>query len=1457
MSRRVLLRLFPDSHTAVLLRLAALALLCLGIVGLLPSAASAAQYAPVAAYSFDEDKGEAIEDVVGENNGTVEGAKWTPHGHYGGAMEFINYESCTKIPDSPALRGGEEFTLEAWVRPTTVHEFMPIFYKQRGEDYAYGLWFDEMADGKPEGEINDGNWPIPYVKAEAKVPLDAWSHLALSFDGAHIRLYINGELVATAASEAPLANEGPLEIGCADVYGNEDHFEGRIDEARIYDRSLSQAEIAGDMEAPLQTPKAGPVAAWSFDEGKGSTATDITGHRHTATISKATWTRGRFGDGLKFDGKNSCVTVAASPELDFEEEFTLEAWVRPVGSKKNSGPVMAQIDETPPPGEESFAYNFLAGENEVPHAWVRKAGGGVHNVYGTENLPQNTWAHLVLTDDGAHLRLYVDGVLVNTAPAAQPIGAEGPLQIGCHTSEYHFEGRIDEVRLYDRALNLGEVDSDMESPVQTPKTGPVADYSFDEGTGETAEDLTGDGHTATLQGAEWTPHGRFGGALEFDAEEEDFVSIPASGALDGSEELTVEAWVRPTAEPEYGSILMKEREGSGPRYSYVLYQHDDQTSGYFHESEEGILISPEHSLPSDTWTHLAITDNGSASHLYVDGVLVGTAPALPIEGHGEIRLGGNSIWGEYFDGRIDEVRIYDRSLAPAEVAVDMETPLATSKAGPVADYSFDQDPGEGSTIEDLSGHGHTATIHGAKWTPAGRYGGGMNFNPANNDYLSVPDSAELDFEEEFTLEAWVRPEEGDGHWGPVISKEIPGHEGLLDYAYYLYEGDWEENRPGGGIFEGSYIHDSSALPVHAWAHLAITYDGHIERLYVNGQLVSEDTSAPPQVSKGELQIGGSTEQGNSLNGRLDEVRIYNRALNVAEVDSDMAAPIQTPQQGPIAAWSFDEVGEGGSVEDVTGNGHTGTVEGATLVRGKYGEALQFDGENDVVKVPSSPEFALTEGFTLEAWVRPESESNEWAPILAKELGGGEGANRLAWWLYEAASNTNLPFGGTEPSPGNWNAAYADDPLPVNVWSHLAVTYDGAKIRLFVNGELVDCSPVPAGAPPVTNGEVQIGGVTEHGEYFKGRIDEVRIYNRAVHVTPESVSRMMDVPMCRLNSGEAGQNAIPTRSSLPGGGFAVSYALGDGTTVSVPHPPSEFDPLTASQESLEEYGLPPRPSSPGAARTEWEEEMSTLGEQSDQLCVTSTENLSEPDSGSPLLPEAEEETSEEEGEKGQAPAWSGFVSAYFKNPEKFRAVEGTFVQPTTFSGNCSNAKVSSWVGIGGYNGAKGLMQAGVTVEPDDEIYPWYEWLHGDDPKNIPPEPITQLKGVVEPHHVVHVRVSYNTTTHKAFFFENDLTAEKPGWMIVRPFNEKWYNGKTAEWVNERGSVNNHPIDLKRFSPVAWSGARAEESDGTLKALGQLDRTRLSMKVGSNAAMAIPSTLESAEAFTTRFKRCSPS
>ena len=93
-------------------------------------------------------------------------------------------------------------------------------------------------------------------------------------------------------------------------------------------------------------------------------------------------------------------------------------------------------------------------------------------------------------------------------------------------------------------------------------------------------------------------------------------------------------------------------------------------------SAERQLLSPS-ALPANTWSHLAFTYDGSFMRLYVNGVEVTNQPLTgsAVVSTGALKIGGNAIWGEWFAGLIDEVRLYNRALTPTQLQTDMNSPI--------------------------------------------------------------------------------------------------------------------------------------------------------------------------------------------------------------------------------------------------------------------------------------------------------------------------------------------------------------------------------------------------------------------------------------------------------------------------------------------------------------------------------------------------------------------------------------------------------------------------------------------------------------------------------------------------------------------------------------------------------------------------------------------------------------
>jgi hypothetical protein len=215
------------------------------------------------------------------------------------------------------------------------------------------------------------------------------------------------------------------------------------------------------------------------------------------------------------------------------------------------------------------------------------------------------------------------------------------------------------------------------SPPPSPTAGLVAAYGFDAGSGTSAADASGKNNTGTLSGATWFAQGRYGRALSFDGVN-DVVTVPDATSLDLTTAMTLEAWVRPTALSGYRTVLMKEVSGG---LAYTLYAHDNapKPAAYVRISGKTTsdAVGGTAPLALNTWTHVAVTYDGATLRLYLNGTQVGSRAVTGslVTSSNPLRIGGNSVWGEYFAGQIDEVRVYNRVLDAAAIRNDMATPV--------------------------------------------------------------------------------------------------------------------------------------------------------------------------------------------------------------------------------------------------------------------------------------------------------------------------------------------------------------------------------------------------------------------------------------------------------------------------------------------------------------------------------------------------------------------------------------------------------------------------------------------------------------------------------------------------------------------------------------------------------------------------------------------------------------
>jgi hypothetical protein len=187
----------------------------------------------------------------------------------------------------------------------------------------------------------------------------------------------------------------------------------------------------------------------------------------------------------------------------------------------------------------------------------------------------------------------------------------------------------------------------------------------------------------------------------------------------------------------------------------------------------------------------------------------------------------------------------------------------------------------------------------------------------------------------------------------------------------------------------------------------------------------------------------------------------------------------------VGLWHFNE-GNGTVAYDETTNNNDGAINGATWTTGKYGSSLDFDGD-DYVDCGNDVIFNIDQG-TWELWLKFSSKPSD-AGHLMNPL-----AKQEQYWIHASSDDSiqaKINVGGTR-----YITTTGSDFIETDVWYHVAGTYDGEELKLYVNGTLIDTNTDPSGNLSTTSNILAIGTWSSPTDYFVGTIDEVRVSNIA-------------------------------------------------------------------------------------------------------------------------------------------------------------------------------------------------------------------------------------------------------------------------------------------------------------------------------------------------------------------------
>jgi hypothetical protein len=407
------------------------------------------------------------------------------------------------------------------------------------------------------------------------------------------------------------------------------------------------------------------------------------------------------------------------------------------------------------------------------------------------------------------------------------------------------------------------------------------------------------------------------------------------------------------------------------------------------------------------------------------------------------------------------------------------TTAANSAAGPGGTYT-------GS---------HTLAVSGAiagDSNPGLRLAGGYVDSGDNHDFTGTTG---------FTLEAWVKPTTIDGTSRRILSKAVGG---LNGYELFVNSGSGISFQR---IAVSTNTVSTAAPTLNAWSHVVATYDGTTMRLYVNGAPASSTASSLSLLDNvATLRIGNSAAGTDGWAGDIDDVAVYTAALNATQVQDHFRCGrrYRDVVLGTAGLQSYWRLGE---ASGVTAFDSKGTANG-TLTNGpSFGgagatnhpnDALTLDGVDDYVDFGDVHDFAGTSSFTLEAWINRTAlgEADKYRWIMTKQSIVDP---RDGWALYVAPDVTAAPqrIVFSRFAAGVENVALSTTATAANTWYHVVATYDGANMRIYVNGVLEDTQPSALSMPNTTFPMRMSSAAPPSVHRFPGRLDEMAVYNVAL------------------------------------------------------------------------------------------------------------------------------------------------------------------------------------------------------------------------------------------------------------------------------------------------------------------------------------------------------------------------
>ena len=564
----------------------------------------------------------------------------------------------------------------------------------------------------------------------------------------------------------------------------------------------------------------------------------------------------------------------------------------------------------------------------------------------------------------------------------------------------------------------------------------------------------------------------------------------------------------------------------------VCISSNTTTFGVYAQINGGTAFSPSSSVSScpqitpGTWNHIAVTVSINYITLYVNGVQQTPASYSSVSALSTIALGSRYNGAYVFSGYVDDFRIYNRALAPQDVAAlynynGTSIPMAVTSSlntGLVTHLTF-----EGNSIQDVAGGAGSATWYGTPQFTTGKVGSTAlylnNTSGTPNNYLTYTNSFAMT-QIPWTWSVWVNVTNCSNtgelfSWssgiptGAVnmnIDTSSTGGTATAFNMYLALSGQWTISMNTGTI-----------INYGVWYHIAVTVtSAFLVTMYVNGTQVNQATGNGymPATNSSYLLVGKNGDNNlRGLYGAIDDLRLYNRALSASEVaalagntavvtiPNTLSVPASMPTSGLVSYFTF----EGSLADSQSVNTLSMAAGTAQYVGGRIGnQALYLANEGNVSANTKAANYAQIASYNCSA----STSVSCWFYFTSTSPTG----NQSEIWEFGPIGGTEIlqlltqnPSGTMILYPWAGNGEFKNGlPIVAGTWYHAVVTFvPSTSLSLYVNGILINTLTSSIGAGG--SGAFRIGESTTYTRPFAGYIDDLRIYNTTL--TPAQINTL--------------------------------------------------------------------------------------------------------------------------------------------------------------------------------------------------------------------------------------------------------------------------------------------------------------------------------------------------------------